>query len=614
MIYPKIGIRPVIDGRQFGVREDLEQQTMDMAYAAQKLIESRLRYPDGTKVQCVIATKTIGGGAEAYECETFFQTQNVCATLSVTPCWCYGSETMDLNPLTIKAVWGFNGTERPGAVYLAACMAAHAQRGLPAFAIYGKDVQDKWQSDVPESGEIPEKKAYMPIPADVEEKILRFAKCAVAVGVMRNKAYVGLGGVSMGIAGSYCNSDFFQKYLGIRAEWVDLTEILRRIHLGIYDHDEYEKALAWVKANCSEGYDVNRDVPEDKEIDPFGIKKPRTAEEKAKEWEFIVKFTLIVQDIFFGNPKLLEMGWAEESHGRNAILGGFQGQRMWTDWLPNGDFTEAILNSSFDWNGKKEPSILATENDGLNGTAMLFGKLLTGTATIFADVRTYWSPEAVKRVTGVAPTGRAAGGFIHLINSGAAALDGTGACRDENGTAVMKPWWEVSTDDIQAMLAATDWAPANLGYFRGGGFSSHYRTRAEMPVTMIRVNILNGTQPLLQIAEGYTVDLPDEIHQPLDERTDKTWPTTWFVPNLTGEGAFTDVYHVMANWGANHGCLAYGHIGADLITLASMLRIPVSMHNVSEDRIYRPHTWSAYGTKDLEAADYRACADYGPLY
>lgn len=373
-MYPRIGIRPVIDGRQFGVREDLEEQTMNMAYAAKNLIESNLRYPDGTKVECVIAPTTIGGGAEAYECETFFQTQNVCATLSVTPCWCYGSETMDLNPLTIKAVWGFNGTERPGAVYLAACMAAHAQRGLPAFSIYGHDVQDKDDQTVP---------------ADVQEKILRFAKCAVAVGVMRNKAYVGLGGVSMGIAGSYCNSDFFQKYLGIRAEWVDLTEILRRIHLGIYDHDEYEKALAWVKENCPEGYDVNKDVPEDREIDPFGIKKPRTPEEKAKEWEFIVKFTLIVQDIFFGNPKLLEMGWEEESHGRNAILGGFQGQRMWTDWLPNGDFTEAILNSSFDWNGKKEPTILATENDGLNGTAMLFGKLLTGTATIFADVRTY---------------------------------------------------------------------------------------------------------------------------------------------------------------------------------------------------------------------------------
>lgn len=598
-MYPRIGIRPVIDGRQFGVREDLEEQTMNMANAAKKLIEKNLRYCDGTPVECVISPTTIGGGAEAYECEAFFRTQNVCATLSVTPCWCYGSETMDLNPLTIKAVWGFNGTERPGAVYLAACMAAHAQRGLPAFSIYGRDVQDRDSTEVP---------------ADVREKILRFAKCAIAVGTMRDKAYVGLGSVSMGIAGSYCNSDFFQNYLGIRAEWVDLTEILRRIHLGIYDHKEYEKALKWVKENCREGYDVNTEVPEDNEIDPFGIKKPRTAEEKAKEWEFIVKFTLIVQDIFFGNKKLLEMGWKEESRGRNAVLGGFQGQRMWTDWLPNGDFTEAIMNSSFNWNGKKEPAILATENDGLNGTAMLFGKLLTGGATVFADVRTYWSPEAVKRVTGVEPTGKAANGFIHLINSGAAALDGTGESSYDGEHGVMKPWWDVTDKDIRAMLDATDWAPANLGYFRGGGFSSHFRTRAQMPVTMIRVNILNGTQPLLQIAEGYTVDLPDEIHNPLDARTDKTWPTTWFVPNLTGEGAFKDVYQVMANWGANHGCLAYGHIGADLITLASMLRIPVSMHNVDESRIYRPHTWSAFGTKDLESADYRACETYGPMY
>ncbi len=598
-MYPRIGIRPVIDGRQFGVREDLEEQTMNMANAAKKLIEKNLRYCDGTPVECVISPTTIGGGAEAYECEAFFRTQNVCATLSVTPCWCYGSETMDLNPLTIKAVWGFNGTERPGAVYLAACMAAHAQRGLPAFSIYGRDVQDRDSTEVP---------------SDVREKILRFAKCAIAVGTMRDKAYVGLGSVSMGIAGSYCNSDFFQNYLGIRAEWVDLTEILRRIHLGIYDHEEYEKALKWVKENCREGYDVNTEVPEDNEIDPFGIKKPRTAEEKAKEWEFIVKFTLIVQDIFFGNKKLLEMGWKEESRGRNAVLGGFQGQRMWTDWLPNGDFTEAIMNSSFNWNGKKEPAILATENDGLNGTAMLFGKLLTGGATVFADVRTYWSPEAVKRVTGVEPTGKAANGFIHLINSGAAALDGTGESSYDGEHGVMKPWWDVTDKDIRAMLDATDWAPANLGYFRGGGFSSHFRTRAQMPVTMIRVNILNGTQPLLQIAEGYTVDLPDEIHNPLDARTDKTWPTTWFVPNLTGEGAFKDVYQVMANWGANHGCLAYGHIGADLITLASMLRIPVSMHNVDESRIYRPHTWSAFGTKDLESADYRACETYGPMY
>lgn len=599
MNYPKIGIRPVIDGRQFGVRESLEEQTMNMAKTAKKLIEENVFYPDGTPAKCVIAPSTIGGGAEAYAAETFFQTQNVVATLSVTPCWCYGSETMDLNPTTLKAVWGFNGTERPGAVYLAACMAAHAQKGLPAFSIYGHDVQDMGDTTVPE---------------DVQEKLIRFAKCAVAVGMMRNKAYVNLGGVSMGIAGSQCNVDFFQNYLGIRAEFVDLVEILRRMKLEIYDKDEYAKALAWVKENCKPGFDVNEETPIDKEVDPFGIKIPRTPEEKDKEWEFIVKFTLIVQDIFFGNPKLREMGWKEESNGRNAILGGFQGQRMWTDWLPNGDFTEAILNSSFDWNGKKEPTILATENDGLNGVGMLFAKLLTGGASVFADVRTYWSPEAVERVTGHKPTGKAEGGFIHLINSGAAALDGTGACKDENGNSVMKKWWDVTDEDIKAMLEVTDWCPANLGYFRGGGFSSHFRTCAEMPVTMIRLNILNGNQPFLQIAEGYTVDLPDEIHTPLDLRTDKAWPTTWFVPNTTGEGAFRDVYSVMANWGANHGCLAYGHVGADLITLASMLRIPVAMHNVPEEKIYRPHTWSAFGTKDLEAADYRACEAYGPLY
>ncbi len=598
-MFPKIGIRPVIDGRQFGIREDLEEQTMHMATAAKELIESRLRYPDSTPVQCVIAPSTIGGGAEAAACESFFATQNVTATLSVTPCWCYGSETMDLNPLTTKAVWGFNGTERPGAVYLAACMAAHAQRGLPAFAIYGQNVQDKDDTTIPD---------------DVAEKILRFARCAIAVGCMQNRAYVGIGGVAMGIAGSQCNADFFQKYLGIRAEWVDMTEILRRVKLEIYDHDEYARALVWTRENCKEGRDVNTENNVDPAVDPFGIQTPHTPEEKEKEWEFLVKFTLIVRDIFYGNPVLEKMGWKEESRGRNAILGGFQGQRMWTDWLPNGDFPEAILNSTFDWNGKREPVLLATENDGLNGTAMLFGKLLTGSASIFADVRTYWSPEAVERATGHTPTGRAVGGFIHLINSGAAALDGTGASKDTDGNGTMKPWWDMTDADINACLEATDWEAANLGYFRGGGFSSHFRTRAEMPVTLTRLNIVNGTQPVLQIAEGYTVDLPDEIHYPLEERTDKTWPTTWFVPNLTGKGAFTDVYHVMANWGANHGSLAIGHIGADLITLASMLRIPVSMHNVPAERIYRPHAWSAFGTDEPESADYRACDAYGPLY
>lgn len=585
MAYPKIGIRPIIDGRQFGIREGLEDQTMNMAKAAKELIEANVFYADGTPAQCIISPCTIGGGAEAGRCADFFATQNVCATLSVTPCWCYGTETLDLDPLTIKAVWGFNGTERPGAVYLAAAMASHAQRGLPAFSIYGHDVQDMDDTS---------------IPADVSEKILRFARCAVAVGQLRNKAYVNIGSVAMGIGGSYCNAQFFQDYLGMRPEWVDMSEVHRRVTLGIYDHEEFEKALAWTKANCPEGFDKNAN--------------PHSKEKKEEEWEFVVKMTLIIRDIMLGNEKLREMGWKEEANGRNAILAGFQGQRQWTDWLPNGDFSEAILNSTFDWNGKKEPLTLATENDGLNGVAMMFGKLLTGTASVFADVRTYWSPEAVERVCGVRPEGKAANGFIHLINSGAAALDATGVSKDENGVGCMKKWWDVTDEDIKAMLEATDWCPADLGYFRGGGFSSHFKTQAEMPVTMIRMNIVDGLGPVLQIAEGYTVTLPDEVHDKLDKRTDPTWPTTWFVPNLTGEGAFKDVYSVMANWGANHGSLTYGHIGKDLITLASMLRIPVSLHNVPDGDVYRPHAWSAFGTKELESADYRACETYGPIY
>ena len=593
MLYPRIGIRPVIDGRWGGVRESLEAQTMGMAEAAAKLISENLRYPDGTPVQCVISETTIGGGAEAAKCEDQFSKENVVATLSVTPCWCYGSETFDMNPNTIKAVWGFNGTERPGAVYLAAVMAAHAQRGLPAFSIYGKDVQDIDDNS---------------IPADVEEKIIRFARSAVAVGWMKNKAYVNIGGISMGIAGSYCNADFFQKYLGIRPEWVDMTEIVRRITLEIYDKDEYEKALAWIKANCKEGFDVNagKNLPE------IITKSKVVAPDK--DWEFIAKMTLIVNDILYGNKKLDELGWHEEALGRNAVAGGFQGQRQWTDWLPNADFTEAIMASTFNWNGTKVPTAFATENDNLNGVSMLLGTLLTASAPCFHDVRTYWSPEACERVTGVKPEGKAAGGFIHLINSGATALDGSGAAKNENGEGCMKPFWEMTEEDIKACLDATDWCRANYEYFRGGGFSSHFRCKAEMPVTMLRVNIIDGIGPVMQIAEGYTADLPDAAHTPIDLRTDRTWPTTWFAPNLTGEGAFKDVYSVMANWGANHGVTVYGHVGADLITLASMLRIPVNMHNVPEDKIFRPHAWAAFGTEDAQSADYKACEKYGPIY
>ncbi len=581
----RIGIRPTIDGRWGGVRESLEQQTMDMANAAARLISENVFHADGSPVECIIADSTIGGACEAAACDEKFRLQNVSATLTVTPCWCYGSETMDMNPQTIKAVWGFNGTERPGAVYLAAVMSAHAQKGLPAFSIYGNDVLDSSDKRIPN---------------DISEKLLRFARCAVAAGAMKNKSYVNIGSVSMGIAGSNCDASFFQKYLGIRAEYVDMSEIIRRVDLGIYDKDEYEKALAWVKANCREGIDKNA--------------KPHSDEQKQREWEFVVKMTLICNDILKGNPKLKEIGFPEEALGRNAIAGGFQGQRMWTDFMPNGDFTEAILCSTFDWNGKKQPLVFATENDTLNGVTMLFQTLLTGKASVFADVRTYWSPDAVKRVTNHELTGRSRNGFIHLINSGAAALDATGAMKDESRNSVMKNWWDVKDDDISACLKATTWSPASLGYFRGGGFSSTFATEGEMPVTMARVNLIDGLGPVLQIAEGYTIDLPGNVHKTLLDRTDPTWPSTWFVPILTGKGAFKDVYSVMANWGANHGAFVYGHVGADLITLASMLRIPVNMHNVGDEMVYRPHCWAAFGTEGLEAADYRACGVYGPVY
>lgn len=583
---PKIGIRPVIDGRRRGVRESLEEQTMNMAKAAAKLITENLRHSNGLPVECVIADTCIGGVAEAARCAEKFAREGVGVSLTVTPCWCYGSETMDMDPYTPKAVWGFNGTERPGAVYLAAVLAAHNQKGLPAFGIYGRDVQDAGDTNIPD---------------DVKEKILRFAKAGLAVATMRGKSYLSMGNVSMGIAGSMINEDFFQNYLGMRNEYVDMSEFIRRMDEEIYDKEEFERALRWVRENCKEGKDIN----------PPEIQQSR--ERKDRNWEFVVKMTMIARDLMIGNPKLAELGFGEEALGHNAILSGFQGQRQWTDHFPNGDFMEAILNSSFDWNGIREAFVVATENDNLNGVAMLFGHLLTNTAQVFADVRTYWSPEAVKRVTGKELTGLAENGIIHLINSGAAALDGSGQ-QSIDGKPAMKPFWDITPEEAKKCLDATTWEPANVGYFRGGGFSSYFVTRGGMPITMTRINLVKGLGPVLQIAEGYTCDLPEDVDAILQKRTDPTWPTTWFAPRLTGKGAFKDVYSVMANWGANHGAFSYGHIGADLITLASMLRIPVCMHNVPEEKIFRPSAWNAFGTNDLEGADYRACENFGPLY
>ncbi|MBK7917106.1 MAG: L-fucose isomerase [Chloroflexi bacterium] len=583
---PKIGIRPAIDGRRQGVRESLEETTMTMARTVADFLSANLRHANGLPVECVIADSCIGGVKEAAETAVKFQREGVGLSITVTPAWCYGSETMDMDPLIPKAVWGFNGTERPGAVYLAAVMAAHAQKGLPAFSIYGRDVQDTGDTA---------------IPADVQEKLLRFAKAGLAVAAMRGQSYLAMGGVSMGIAGSIVDQPFFESYLGMRVETIDMTEFTRRMDQNIYDPDEYEKALAWTKANCPEGKDYNS--PQHK----------RTREQQDSDWEVSVKMALIARDLMVGNPRLAELGYAEEANGHNALAGGFQGQRQWTDYYPNGDYMEAILNSSFDWTGIRQPYIIATENDALNGVSMLFGHMLTGAAQMFADVRTYWSADAVKRVTGYELTGHAADGILHLINSGPAALDGTGQ-QTQDGQPVMKPWWDITPEDAQACLEATTWHAGMTEYFRGGGWSSKFRTRGGMPMTMCRLNLVKGLGPALQIAEGWSVDLPDEVHEVLDERTNPTWPTTWFVPRTTGAGLFRDVYTVMNNWGANHGAIAYGHIGADLISLASMLRIPVYMHNVPEEQVFRPHVWTAFGAMEPAGADFRACVNFGPLY
>lgn len=587
--YPVIGIRPIIDGRRgiLDVRGSLEEQTMGLANAAADLFRENLKYTNGEPVKVVISDTTIGRVAEAAQCAKQFKKEGVDITLSVTPCWCYGSETMDMDPMTIKGVWGFNATERPGAVYLAAVLAAHAQKGLPAFGIYGKDVKDADD---------------MVMPEDVKEKLLRFGRAAVAAATMRGKSYLQIGSICMGIAGSSINPDFFEEYLGMRVESIDEVEILRRMEENIYDEEEYKKALAWTKANCKEGFDKNPDFAR------------KSDEQKEKDWEFTVKMMCIVKDLLNGNPNLPN-GCEEEMVGHNAIVGGFQGQRQWTDHWPNADFTEALLNSPFDWNGAREPYVFATENDTLNATSMLFNKLLTNRSQMFADVRTCWNGESVKRVTGYDLEGKAkdANGIIHLINSGACCLDACGEVKDEQGNAVMKPFYEMTDKDIKACLDATEWAPADNGYFRGGGFSSRFVTKAEMPATMVRINLVKGLGPVLQLVEGWTVALPDEVTDTLWKRTDYTWPCTWFTPRCTGEGAFASAYDVMNNWGANHGAISYGHIGADLITLCSILRIPVCMHNVPDEKIFRPACWNAFGM-DKEGQDYRACATYGPMY
>ncbi|HHT80173.1 MAG: L-fucose isomerase [Sphaerochaeta sp.] len=585
---PKIGIRPAIDGRQRGVRESLEEQTMNMARSAAKLISDNVRHSTGEPVECVIADSTIGGVRESADCAEKFAREGVSITLTVTPCWCYGTETFDFDPLTVKAVWGFNGTERPGAVYLAAVLAAHTQKGLPAFGIYGRDVQDSDDTS---------------IPSDVSEKILRFARAALVVATIRGKSYLSIGGCAMGIAGSIVDQDFLQDFLGMRTEAIDMCEIERRIAEGIYDKKEYEIAIKWVRENCIQAEDTVN-TPEYR----------RSKEQLEKDWEYCTKMVMVGRDLMIGNPKLAKAGFGEEALGHNAIAAGFQGQRQWTDHWPNGDFMETMLTTSFDWNGIREPFIMATENDYLNGLGMLFSKHLTNRASIFSDVRTYWSPDSIERVTGWKPEGLAKDGFIHLINSGATTLDANGQMKNKEGKSEMKQYWDITDEDVKNVLENTRFSVANCGYFRGGGFSSTFLSEGDMPLTMVRLNLVKGVGPVMQIAEGWTCEVPEKVFDIINKRTDQTWPTTWFVPRIDGkEGPFKDVYSVMANWGANHGALGYGHFGADMITLCSMLRIPVCMHNVPEEKIYRPSAWTMLGM-DKEGADFRACENFGPLY
>lgn len=583
---PKIGIRPTIDGRLDGVRESLEAQTQNLAKSVAKLISGKLRHPSGEKVQCVIPSRCIGGVAEAAECADLFEREGVGVSLTVTPCWCYGAETMDMDPHRPKAIFGFNGTERPGAVYLAAALAGHNQKGLPCFSIYGEDVQDAGDGKIPQ---------------DVAEKILRFARAGLAVATMRGKSYLSMGGVSMGIAGCIVDHGFFEKHLGMRVETVDMSEFARRIEAGIFDAAEFKRAMAWVRKNCPEGKDYN----------PSGKKRSRKALDA--EWEYSVKMALVARDLMVGNRALEKLGRGEEAQGHNAIAAGFQGQRQWTDGRPNGDFMEAILNTSFDWGGIRQPYILATENDSLNAVAMLFGHLLQYGAQVFADVRTYWSPDAYRRVTGDDPPAGAEGGFLHLINSGPAALDATGR-QTVGGKPAIKPYWEVKDEEVAACLEATTWHPSMTEYFPGGGWSTRFLTRGGMPATIARVNLLDGFGPVLQVAEGETIELAPDAHRVIDERTNPTWPTTYFVPRTGPGGAFRDAYNVMANWGSNHCSMCYGHVAADMITLAAMLRIPVMMHNAPAESIFRPHMWGLFGTSEPEAADYRACSTLGPLY
>lgn len=592
---PTIAITPVADGRA-GAYESNVAGTWRMAEKVSRLIESRVRLPDGTAPRVVVAPEIVYGPRSGALAQEYFQREGVSANIWVSRSWSYSDELMSAcigigSTEWQQAAYGLNQTDRPGAVWLKAFCAAMDEKKRPIFSIYNPDLED-------ESGDL---SPY------VAGRILRFARAAVAAAEMRGKNYLSVGGVSMGIIGSDARRNSFLQTFGMGTVSVDMVAIRGRIDQGFYDHEELESAFKFMKKNFKFSFDESQGP------------RPRDLDELIRE---TLRMTIIVRDLMIGNPKLAssKVGKAqgfkanvERAQGANAIMAGTQGQRQWTDLYPNFDVTESILNSSFDWNGFRAPFVVATENDSKNGIGMLAANLVSGgMSQLFADIRTNWTPESVKKATGKDISRIAPQGFIDKRNSGAGALeyalDLFGLVKGGAGMSVQDVAEAVRADaNIQDRLirdacAGTTYMTAALEYFPGDGLSSHFRTPGGIPMTAYRYNMI-GDELTCSVVEGATVELPRDVADCIGRITDRTWPETYWVPR--GMSSF----EYMSRIGPNHDGNSFGLIGADLLTLNAMLRVPVDMHNVPREDIFRPTFWDRCG-----GDDFRACEKLGPVY
>lgn len=575
----KIGIRMLVDNRP-ALRAQQQQALFKLAEQVRLLLEGQVRYGDGVPAQCVIAPQPVGCVRDAAAVSELFRAERVGAVINIARAWAYPAEVMEYDTQLPQAVWGFSGSNYPGTVFMGAAVATAAQRGCPLFKIYGRDIQAGQDLRVPE---------------DVADKLVRFAQCALALATLRGKTYLAVGSMCMGIGASAVDHAFFQCYLGMRTQMVDTAEILRRMEQKIYDPQEYARARRWAKENCREMQDPN----------PCALQQP--APQKQVAWDDSVKLALILRDLMQGNPALARQGHPEEAQGCLALAASFQGQRHWTDWQVSSDFAEAVLNSSFDWDGPRRPVTVATENDALQAAAMLMGTLLTGTAQIFCDMRAYWSPQAVQAHFGTVPP-TAEKGFLYLTNSGPAPLDGTLAA------GATKPFWAMTAEDMEGCIQHTQWGADKRAVFAGGGFSTSYQAAGGVPMTMVGLSLVKGLGPVLQIIEGETIALQPDLADALTQCTDPTWMRLFFVPRLTQAGVCSSVYNIVESWASNHCTLCGGHRAKAFTTLASMLRIPVCLHNLPPRQLFRPAVWGLYGEPGSTEADFRACQNYGPLY